>query len=91
MKDYNFMVSDDRLHKTIFRRKSGGVGRGGWWWLSKTFLIKRGVGAKRGGVLERFHFLMGGDAQKEGVTFLRVVSYPGAHYSMNVTVRHAFH
>ena len=50
MKDYNFMISNDRLHKIRFCRKKGE--------LTKTFLIKRGVGAK-------------GLAKKRGVTFLR--------------------
>ena len=59
MKDYNFMISDDRLHKTRFCKKEGG--------LTKTFLIKRGVGAKGGG-LERFRIL-----RERGVTFLRGV------------------
>ena len=58
MKDCNFMIPDDRLHKTRFCKKG--------WWL--TFLIKRGVGAKGGG-LEQFCILRGG-GQKEGVTFL---------------------
>ena len=42
MKDYNFMRSDDRLHKIRFCKKRGG--------LTKTFLMKRGVGAKGGGL-----------------------------------------
>ena len=50
MKDYNFMISDDKLHKTRFCKKRGE--------LSKTFLIKKGVGAKGGG-LERFRILRG--------------------------------
>ena len=71
MKDYNFMISDDRIHKTRFCKKRGG--------LTKTFLIKRGVGAKGG--LERFHILRRGLAKKRGgVTFLGGGSYPGAHY-----------
>ena len=44
MKDYNFMVSVDRLHKTRFFFFLGGG-------LTKTFVIKRGVGLakKKGG------------------------------------------
>ena len=44
---YNFMISDDRLHKTRFCKKGG---------LTKTFLIKRGVGAKGGGGLNNFDY-----------------------------------
>ena len=63
MKDYNFIISDDRLHKTRFCKKKGGG-------LTKTFLVKRGVRAKGG--LERFRILRGGGlAKKRGVTFLR--------------------
>ena len=51
MKDYNFIISDDRLHKTRFCKKKGGG-------LTKTFLIKREVGAKGG--RERFRILRGG-------------------------------
>ena len=47
--------------KQDFVKKKGGGGR------TKTFPIKRGVGAK------------GGLAKKRGVTFLRGGSYPGAH------------
>ena len=61
MKDYNFMISDDGLHKTRFCTKRG---------LTKTFLIKRGVGAK--GRLERFRILTGeGGRQKEGGDFFK--------------------
>ena len=56
MKDYNFMISDDRLHKTRFCKKKVG--------LTKTFLIKRGVGAKGG--LERFRILRGALTKKAG-------------------------
>ena len=56
MEDYNFMISDDRLHKTRFCNKKGG--------LTKTFLIKWGVGAKGG--LERFRILRAGLAKKRG-------------------------
>ena len=68
------MISDDRLHKKRFCKKKGG--------LIKTFLIKRGVGA-RGGGLERFHILRGGFCQKEGIDFFMGEggSYPGAHYA----------
>ena len=76
MKDYNFMISDDGLHKTRFCTKRG---------LTKTFLIKRGVGAK--GRLERFRILTGeGGRQKEGATFLRGVSYAGAHYGFYLKI-----
>ena len=46
MKDYNFMIFDDRLHKTRFCKKK--------WGLTKTFLIKRGVGAKGGGLNDSY-------------------------------------
>ena len=54
MKNYNF-ISDDRLYKTRFCKKKKGGG------LTKTFLIKRVVGAKMGGGegLERFLILRG--------------------------------
>ena len=57
MKDYNFMISDDRLHKTGFCKEKGGR-------VTKTFLIKREVGEKGG--LERFHILRGDFARKRG-------------------------
>ena len=61
MKDYNFMISDNRLHKTRFYER-----------LTKTVLIKTGVGAKaKEGGLERFHILRG-VGQKEGVTIRKV-------------------
>ena len=57
MKDYNFMISDDRLHKTRFcKKKRGGP--------TKTFFIKSGIGAKGGG-LERFRILRGGGLAKK--------------------------
>ena len=67
------MISDDRLNKTRFCKKKG---RG----LTKTFLIKKGVGAKGG--LERFCILRrGGVWPKRGGDFFRGGgSYPGAHY-----------
>ena len=66
------MISDDRLHRTRFCKKGGG--------LTKTFLIKRGIGAK-GGALTISYFEGGvGLAKKKGVTFLRGGSYPGAQY-----------
>ena len=49
MKDYDFMISDNRLHKAIFCKEKKGE-------LTKTFLIKRGVGAKGGGGLKNFVF-----------------------------------
>ena len=54
MKDYNFLISDDRLHK------SG---------LTKTLLIKSGVGAKGG--LEQFWNMRGwgGLAKETGDVF----------------------
>ena len=73
MKDYNFMISDNKLHKTRFCKKKE-VG------LTKTFLIKRGLGAKGGEELERFCILRRGLAKKREVTFLRGGSYPCAHY-----------
>ena len=77
MKDYNFMISDGRLHKTRFCKKKGR--------LTKTFLMKTGVGAKGG--LERFGILGrvwperggGGDFFKRG-------SYPGAHYVLTNSI-----
>ena len=46
MKDYNFMISDDRLHKTRFCKKKGGGG------LTKTFLVphKEGGWSAKGGL-----------------------------------------
>ena len=56
MEDYNFMLSEEGLHKTRFCKNRGGGGGGGG--LTKTFLIKGGgVGAKGGGGLERFCIL----------------------------------
>ena len=57
MKDYNFMISDNRLHKTRFCEKKGGG-------LTKAFLIKRGVGAKGRG-LNNFAF-EGGQPKRGG-------------------------
>ena len=74
------MIPGDRPHKTKFCKKTGGGG------LTKTFLIKRGVGAK-GGELEQFHILRG-VGQKEGVTFLRGASNPGAHYASFIKKQH---
>ena len=77
MKDYNF-ISDDRLHKTRFCKKKGG--------LTKMFLTKRGVGAKGGG-LNDFIF-SGGMWPKRGGDFSRGRgwggSYPGALYVNNI-------
>ena len=73
MKGYNSMISDDRLHKTRFCKKRGG--------LTKTFFIKRGVGEKGG--LERFCIFRGG-CQKEVGDFFEGGgggSYPGAHHA----------
>ena len=74
MKDYNLMISDNRLHKTRFCKKR----KGG---LPKTFLIKRGLGAKGGGLEQLRTLREGGLAKKRWVTFLREASYPGAHYA----------
>ena len=62
MKDYNFMISDDRLHKTRFCKKRGP---------NQNFPHKEGGWSKRGGGLERFRILTGGGGvggfgQKEG-------------------------
>ena len=74
MKDYNFMISDDRLHKTRLCKKTILI--------NQNFPQEEGW-SNGGGGLERFRILRGVD-QKEGVTFLRVCvgggSYPDAHY-----------
>ena len=64
MKGYNFMISDNRLHKTRFCKKRGA---------NQNCPHKEGVGAKEGGGLERFHILRGrgGVGQKEGVTLAK--------------------
>ena len=50
--------------------------------VTKNLHVKRGVGAKGGGGLERF-LILRGVGQKEGMTFLRGGgSYPGAHYAL---------
>ena len=67
MKD-NFMIPDDRLHKTRFCKKKGGGG------------VNQNFPDKEGG-LERFCFLRGEVGQKDGGDFLRGGSYPGAHYA----------
>ena len=77
MKDYNFMISDDRLHKARFCEKKGG--------LTKAFLIKRWVGAKGEG-LEQFRILRGVWSKRGGRDFLKgggLGSYPGAHSVVN--------
>ena len=51
MKDYNFMISDDRPHKTRFCKKKGAA--------DQNFPYKKG-GWSKGGGLERFHFFKGG-------------------------------
>ena len=68
MKDYNFLISDDRLHK------SG---------LTKTLLIKSGVGAKGG--LEQFWNMRGwgGLAKETGDVFKGGGgSFAGTHYAL---------
>ena len=72
MKDYNFMISDDRLHQIRFCKKK----RGG-----QNFLHKGGGLEQKGG-FERFRILRGGVGQKEGGDFFKEggCSYPGAHY-----------
>ena len=66
MKDYNFMISDDRLHKARFCKKR----RGGEGAAKQNFPYKEGVGAKGGGVLERFCILREWGWPKTGMTFL---------------------
>ena len=74
MNDYNFMISDDRLHKTRFcKKKEGGCGG-----VNQNFPHKEGGWSKRGG-LEQFRILRGGVDQKEEGDFLKGGSYPGAH------------
>ena len=72
MKDYNFMISDDRLHKTRFCKKKCGA--------NQKFSHKEVGWSKRGG-LERLRILRGGGfSQKEGGNFFKEGgSYPGAH------------
>ena len=66
MKDYNFMISDNRLHKTRFYEKMGGEGS------NQNCPHKEGGSSKgKGGGLERFHILRG-VGQKEGVTIRKV-------------------
>ena len=58
MKDYNFMISDDRLHKTRFCKKKGGGA-------NQNFQHKEGGWSKMGRELEKFRILRG-VAQKQG-------------------------
>ena len=59
MKDYNFMISDDRLHKRRFCKKKG--------WAKQNFPHKEGGWSKRGGLND---FVFGGGVwPKRGGTF----------------------
>ena len=60
MKDYNFMISDDRLHKTRFCKQGGA---------NQNYPHKEGGWSKRGS-LNDFVFFGGGVTKKSGVTFL---------------------
>ena len=51
MKDYNFMISDDRLHKTSFCKKKGA---------NQNFPHKEGGWSQRGGGLNDVVFEGGG-------------------------------
>ena len=63
MKDYSFMISDDRFHKTrFFKKEGGGGGRGG---ANQNFPHKKGDWSKGGG-LEQFRILRGGLVKKRG-------------------------
>ena len=67
MKDYTFMTSDNRLHKTRFCKKKGGG-------LTKTFLIRRGL-EQKGGDCTILHFEGLGGSQKEGVRGLLICPF----------------
>ena len=75
MKDYNFMISDNRLHKTRFCKKRGEA--------NQNFPHKEGGLSEREGGLNDFVF-WGRLVKKMEVTFLRGGrgSYPGSHYEM---------